>query len=82
LGLKNPKCYLGELSGIQWIPVTGRPTKYSDKLPGVSEKKDGILLDPPKIQMVFYSAMRRKFLADGESISRSLEISKNFDFWP
>ena len=51
---------------MNWISITGKQTKCSDKPPGVFAVKDLILLSPSKNKMLSYSAMRRTYLADGE----------------
>jgi len=48
----------------------GKATGYSGKPSSFSAAKTLILLDPSKTKMVSYSAMKRTFLADGESISK------------
>jgi len=57
---------LGRFSGIKYIPVTGKPTKYSGKTCDVLAAINLILPDPSKTKMVPNSATRRISSADGE----------------
>jgi len=73
---KSPKCHLGRISGINWIPTTGKPTKCFGKPSNVSVVKYLILVDPSKTNMVTCLLMRSTSLADGESVSRILKYKK------
>jgi len=71
LTVKTSKAYLGKISGINWIPLTGKPINCSGKRLDVFAAKNLTLLDPSNTKMVSYWAMRTTASADGVIISKS-----------
>ena len=69
-GRKDQICNLGGISDINWIPITGTPTKFSDKPSDVFTAKYLMLPDPSKTKMVSYSAMGRTSSTGEENVSR------------
>jgi len=69
-GGKDQICNLGGISDINWIPITGTPTKFSDKPSDVFTAKYLMLPDPSKTKMVSYSAMGRTSSTGEENVSR------------
>jgi len=52
------------------MTITGKPTKCSGKTSRAFTAKDLMLLERSNIETVFYSAVKRRYFADGESISK------------
>ena len=79
---KSPTCKFERISDKNLTPITdNQANKSSWKLYAIIAAKDLILLDPSLTKTVSYSAMRKTFLVDEESISKIVQTNGSQLSW-